>query len=1039
MISPVRPRGCGCLMLFSIFCLTVFTAAEVGGLLWLNPEWFDRQAFWRGPILPPDVVLVANPAAHAALDREDAERDAAATARTARADAPVLLEDLAVEADYDPVRGVTLTTKADGVFEFPSGSVRETAHIRVVPIASLPQRYADAALGVVGPVYQIFIGDQEHYQFARPIHVTLPYIPEMLGPKAKHENIKLYTFDGGWHAFPSTVDPQRHTVSGEVSHCSPTIAGTIDAAQDAGNWTGGFVNTVRQSAWFHFSFGGSKAYETPAQHFKIHYGRFFEAPLSDKGAKRLPPEIKPAKPNPDYPNSVVLLGEFLETSRDNLQTVNMPISGNSEYNVYLAASSGAFLTPAPLGDSPLTGDRLFITSAWYDDSPDAPPPPSADMLRHMMKATATHELLHVAQSQVFGSAMGRGRWWMEMTAPYLADRFWAQQGDPTNIVRDYYMGLGDLGHNCQQLTLSMDDSLESNDWYRYAAFLQWLEKKDAAGVLKVLDQVKKDQDFSVAALDKIFQREFKKPLGELLEAFAQDFYHLDLANNAILPPAVYMNSNETWANYQTKESREFLYAMRASTAKSDPSPAGIGVVNVWARTEVPALSHLTTSSFPVLFEVLPLNRKPKFVVQYEPAGAPDPDLSLTVATAQVVRKKTGVLRPVTPFVKVDIKAPQTKYVVGDASVLFDDNRATILLSNRSLDRKIAGGALERWVLLAPAWLQSDPASKSAGGAPPQGRKLTWHKTELKDAKAFKGYVVYRRKTGEPDSAFKPMAEVKDEKWTDDAGGEDNAYMVRVKDVLDNESADSPLDDHTDPFQGDWRGTITLVKGSLVEPILTVANKVGADMDKEESAAIAHTADPAERARRQKEWDETKKAGKETYDDLAQALRAGEQVARAGLPFHVAIAREDDRYFLLFPDFNAMATGTASKDGIPMMRSDQHTLQMADMPPESPPLLLRLWRVNSDGRNEIRSEYRVELPIDGKTEECVIKWDLFREAPQPAPGRPIAQLRPTQAPDAAAPRGAALRTAAVWQPDRVPILPPGEGARDINPMWRASRR
>lgn len=52
--------GCGVLLIIG---LLVFTTANILGLFWLDPDWLDTVAFWRGPvILPDDLEAPARPA-----------------------------------------------------------------------------------------------------------------------------------------------------------------------------------------------------------------------------------------------------------------------------------------------------------------------------------------------------------------------------------------------------------------------------------------------------------------------------------------------------------------------------------------------------------------------------------------------------------------------------------------------------------------------------------------------------------------------------------------------------------------------------------------------------------------------------------------------------------------------------------------------------------------------------------------------------------------------------------------------------------------
>src|SRR5207244_2620196 len=135
--------------------------------------------------------------------------------------------------------------------------------------------------------------------------------------------------------------------------------------------------------------------------------------------------------------------------------------------------------------------------------------------------------------------------------------------------------------------------------------------------------------------------------------------------------------------------------------------------------------------------------------------------------------------------------------------------------------------VQRWLLLAPAWVKS-----SRDGQPPtleaQRWTVTWHKAELAEwPSIFDGYNVYRKKLGDPDTAYQLVKEgVQDEVYTDHVDDlVEYVYTVKLRDKLGNlsEYADA---DKGDPFIGVWDGGVQLVNGSVAKPIIEAFTQAG---------------------------------------------------------------------------------------------------------------------------------------------------------------------------------------------------------------------
>ena len=62
-----RTGSLGCFGVLCVFFQLAVSAIGIAALLWLNPTWLDRIAFWRGRRIPPDVVGASGAAGSVAV------------------------------------------------------------------------------------------------------------------------------------------------------------------------------------------------------------------------------------------------------------------------------------------------------------------------------------------------------------------------------------------------------------------------------------------------------------------------------------------------------------------------------------------------------------------------------------------------------------------------------------------------------------------------------------------------------------------------------------------------------------------------------------------------------------------------------------------------------------------------------------------------------------------------------------------------------------------------------------------------------------
>jgi hypothetical protein len=962
MNAPRRAPSFGCLGFFCVLCLIGLSSCELAALRWLNPDWFDRVAFWRGRIIPPEDVWLA----------EESPAQAAAPVRAVppaapRAPLPVpLVTTQTVQTDYQPSRGAVLSTATGGRFEFPPGSIQGAVQVQATPVAWVPGQQFDETRTLFGDCYMLRIGEREHYQFARPIRVTLKCFDTLAKDARSAAQLAVCVQEqDGFRALPSVVNPARGTVTAEVPHCSVITVGGPALLAYLLSYRGELVAGSLKQEYEKFTDEHfRRVYKTA--HFSLRWSD--DPAYAIPGPEGLPPvrQLITDSLDPGYPHFIYLMGEYLEFSFDHLALVGMVASDPVVYRnqVY-------FLPGSDFGQTPPSGP-ILLASSWKDGG--ALPPDIRERLRHV----AAHELIHTIQFRYYGGQEYTGGWvfdwnplwWIEMNAAYLADLFWEKQGERTAIVKNYYM----KGDDGKLPTVPMYTCGRDNTKYRYATFLNWLDTRSKDQGLNVCQRVKDGGKISIKALADAVKAECGRPLGEVFEEFAQYYYRDDLVRKTFHPAEMYAGYRGC-VLLMTSGGDEFsLFGLQNSTP--------------FVEAKVPVLKGLSSFSYPVWIDRLPAERKGKLVVSFLPNGGTLGPLRLTASAANLA----GDTASLPPWQEVTMASDASSqdqpahamFVAEKLGAPGGNNLVSVVLTNRTLNEDSKEGKLRRWLLLAPAFAQGERKGK----APSRDWEVTWHKAELKEfAEAFKGYKLYRRKPGDPDSAFQFVADIardKGEQYTWTAPDlEDYVFAVKVEDLLGNLSEFSPVDSD-DPFQGLWEGEFRLADGSLVEPLIKAAREYGADRSKQEDADIAKIQDAAQRQQARQAWEKQKAEVSKLWNTVENWLRQFEQIMRLGVPAQFEIRRTEGKYYSRCKEFCWIPIKPADAPELELKRVGQYTLAGQKPFPKAPVPFVRLHRASA-GDAEIRTadnEYLIEDKSDPKNPlRCLIKWS-FKRIPSP---------------------------------------------------------
>ncbi len=765
--STARTPSLGCFGIFCLFVQALSTVALLALLHWLQPAWLDRVSFWRGARLPADPVSWSGGAAEA----EGADETAALAHLAPEPDELETFEAGAVSAAYDPASGVSLAAPDGARLDFPPGSLREPNELRLAPVTWLPRSMAGP---VAGPVYELRIGENEHYAFDRPVPVRLPYREELF---READPVVGVFEEGGWRPLPTRVDRAGRTASAELPHASVLgVLGMTIPAPVAGALVGGAALAAA-------------GYVVSANEREMLWqGVYMGSGCSDvKETARFVIHSCPSGEHAPEPGLVDELAETLEKCVGRLDSVGTPVPAPSlrKYHVFIGGTRA-------YGDTAPGGPLFFNANLRSLLARDELRPATA------IRSVVAHELVHVAQSGFFGTiAAHRHTWWLEMSAAYLGDLFWDLQDQPTDMVPERYVraAQGRLAATPMELT---DDP----EHYAYGTFLRWLDGQKPGAGLALSRVVNAGADGSLTALDGAGRQAAGEGLPALFTRWAQAFHHDDLWSGKLAPRLHRGKTPLSAALAQTNEANAAEFAPVVQVR------GGRTVLNSWAMSGAGRLKHLSAVAFAM--DVGPLARKGKLVLRWEALGGSGPvEMWLASGTLGGVLPGKGSRGA---FAKVEGSSAVVEGLRNPDGV----DRVTLLAVNPLLTEDTGGVSVERWLLLAPEQVryERDPDSPGAW-------TVKWERAELRDhPQAFRSYNLYRRKASDPPDAWQKVQEgVAEEVCTDRPGtDEEYVYTVKTVDQLGNES-EYAESDSDDPFSGDWSGELRLVEGDFAGPIV----------------------------------------------------------------------------------------------------------------------------------------------------------------------------------------------------------------------------
>lgn len=1039
MNPPRRKGSLGCFGVFCIFLLLIFTAINALSLGKLNPFWYDRLAFWKGPLLEPQSTFEVAPVASAqtiAANKDDQRVLAAAWEESQRAKPPTPTEfkiapAASITANLSPSRQATLDGGDGFVLNVPAGAVAQDVQATVTPVIELPDVMAGP---ICGPVWNVAIGPGrpgEHYRFASPVTMSLACVrnPVSTTPPS------LAFWNGkDWETVPSRFDPKTGKVSADVTHASIwTVVGA--GARVAGPYAlaayvmvqGVNGSAVRGGSWLWQQWGASCL---RTDNFCVYYFLRGDSAVqvdtmyAGRGT-RLPNSGPPAalrrqgNPNPD-PNAVPLfvqdVAAFAEEGRVAIEAtgIKLPAVGVTEarYNIFIG-KLGALGETKP-------GGHVFLSGSAGDDFSGA----GLDVQR-LLRCTVIHELLHTAQGNYFGTTGMTIQSWrpanddrnapaeplIEGTAAYLADRICRDIGQPANMTRDFYL-LDDKG----RLLTQPIDRLGANRHYAWFRFLDWVDDKYGNIGRDIALDFFNNGTLTLDAFDQSVRRTFSTKrsdnatLATVYREFANEFTCTGVIDSK-LAPKIHKRTMQQQADLQTSALQfsrssspvaraEWMHlATRTGTDQKNPTV----VLNVWDIVSLYRINHLSSHAFYVEVPAEIHSRTPKVVIDLKlPRGASP--------KALVGDWHTQVLPPGAAMPQgcsnVESKAVERKDRHLTACIPLKDRRITraaMIAHNLSLSEDISDVDVQRYLLLAPAWCEF---SRDGEGDTLEARRWTikWHRNELDSfPDVFEGYCVYRKLAGEDDKQFVLVAEgIKDCVYTDHVHDlKKYAYTVRVRDQRGNESENAQSS--PDPFVGKWSGEIQLVKGSLIEDLIREIERAGSELDAKEQASI-NQMNPQDQAAAREAWQKQKDAAAGFFGPVKTMLLNAEGILKLGVPVEFQIRSDNGEYKLMLTEVAYKPMGMTVEHEIAMLRTGRDSLRMKieattddefwstlkEMGVKSPELVLTRappTASQSSVRNSNKPGQNWVIPsmADGRFRGAELKWWFDRtDATPPAP-------------------------------------------------------
>jgi len=764
-----RRSSLGCLGLLSAVLLLVFTAAEVGIVSYLDPQWLDRVAFWRPAPFEREPLPVEDEAERAALLAAFLQELQESQAPPApQSTEPELFPFLQVTQSYDPARGARLQTPWDTTVEFPPGAIDSACDVTLTPVRALP---GHMAVEVAGPAVDLRVGEHEHYDFRRPVRMTLPFDPEV----DSDPRIAVWERDH-WMPLPTVVDRRADTVSANVPHASLFVVKglTVGVAVLYGvyqavpaKWLS-WLNIGKSAGWAGL-YLGADTYETQA--FRIYY--------YTSGAHQVPADsaypIRTGQAVGEAPLYVKDLAAWFEEARLGFKTLGLPIRPWTmrKHDVFLSAQTA-------YGESPL-GGPLFISSRnmQYDVNRIG--------REELQRGTVAHELLHVSQDRFFSrGGAATYRWWIECSAAYLGDTYWQLKGgDNPHVVRDVYCAK--VGG---QLLLTPIDEAEDPECYAWASLLEWLDRRYGAAGFKVFADLTASGSARISELDASLQKHTERNLPEIIAEFARDFHYGDLWSGEILPSI----------------HRGGRIVVQGFGERTIETP--------FKEILVKSSKHLTADVFYARADHLPESRRAKLVMSVTQLGGFDPGLWFYLA-ADAAGSSLPIPGQPAGLQEQVVSGYKKVWVLDDFSTEGGTDMVTLLIVNAATSRTAPGYEVSRWLLEPPQNVDFRRKSDTE----PNTWVVTWDDVGLSKEIIFDGFRVYRRVFGEPEEAAVLLTERPEKtKWKleDTAPGLGSyVYTVTVVDTEANESKHSRIVVN-DPFEGRWKGRIFLVEGSLTD-------------------------------------------------------------------------------------------------------------------------------------------------------------------------------------------------------------------------------